>query len=113
MSVVDRNFEPQRPAPEKIAANRLVQITKQTYDQMVNAFNQGSKIFWKNGMGVNPEAIATELGSDAKEVFELHAKLGALLASVKPSAIAEGVSIIGQFTMNEDGTVTIIPNIVE
>jgi len=38
----------------------------------------------------------------------LHGKLGALLASVKPEAVADGVSVVGQFTMNEDGTVTIL-----
>lgn len=110
MSLLERNFEPHRQAPEKMAANRLIQMTKQTYDQMVNSFNQGSRIFWQNPMGISPEAIAAELGTDAKEVFELHAKLGALLASVKPTAITEGASLVGQFTMNEDGTVTIIPN---
>jgi hypothetical protein len=47
------------------------------------------------------------LGSDAKEIFELHAKLGALIASVKPEAISEGSAVVGNFTMNDDGSVTI------
>jgi len=108
MSILDREFQPERPAPAKMAANRLVQMTKQTYNQMVQAFNQGSQVFWKNGMGASPEAIAAELGTDAKEVFELHHKLGELIATVKPEAITEGVSLVGQFTMNQDGTVTVI-----
>ena len=108
MSILDREFQPERPAPAKKAANRLVQMTKQTYNQMVQAFNQGSQVFWRNGMGASPEAIAAELGTDAKEVFELHAKLGQLIASVKPEAISEGASLVGQFTMNDDGTVSII-----
>lgn len=108
MSILDREFEPERLAPAKMAANRLIQMTKQTYQQMVQSFNQGSQVFWKNGIGASPEAIAAELGTDAKEVFELHAKLGQLIASVKPEAIVEGASLVGQFTMNEDGTVTVI-----
>ena len=108
MSILDRDFEPERPAPAKMAAQRLIQMTKQTYNQMVQSFNQGSQVFWANGMGATPEAIAAELGTDAKEVFELHYKLGQLIATVKPEAIAEGASLVGQFTMNEDGTVTVV-----
>lgn len=110
MGVLDNNNVPNQPSAAKQAANRLVSITRQTYQQMVNAFNQGSRTFWRNGMGASPEAIAAELGNDAKEVFELHAKLGALIASVKPQAIVEGSSLVGNFTMNDDGTVTIVKN---
>lgn len=108
MSILDNNGPDRVEIPKaKMAANRLVQMTKQTYQQMVQAFNQGSQIFWKNGLGASPSEIASELGTDAKEVFELHYKLGQLIASVKPEAIAEGVGLVGDFTMNEDGTVTI------
>ena len=34
--------------------------------------------------------------------------LGQLIGNVKPEAISEGLSLVGQFTINEDGTVTII-----
>jgi hypothetical protein len=110
MSILDNNNDrvvPQIPRG-KMAANRLIQMTKQTYNQMVQSFNQGAKMFWQNGMGASPAEIASELGSDAKEVFELHYKLGQLIASVKPEAISEGASLIGNFTMNEDGTVTVV-----
>jgi hypothetical protein len=36
-------------------------------------------------------------------------QLGQLISSVNPTDIATGSSVIGQFTMNEDGTVTILP----
>jgi hypothetical protein len=97
------------PQPAEIAAQRLVHITKQTYNQMVIAFNQGSEIFWNNGNGATPEQIAIKLGTNAKEIFELHYMLGQLISNIKPESIQEGVSLIGQFTMNEDGTVTILP----
>ena len=109
MGVLDNNDHvvPQIPKA-KMTANRLIQMTKQTYEQMARSFNEGSQLFWKNGMGSSPVEISAELGTDAKEVFELHHKLGLLIASVKPEAISEGVSLVGDFTMNEDCTVTVI-----
>jgi hypothetical protein len=105
MSVLN---QPQTPEvdPAIRAANMLKRQTRQTFQQMVMAFNQGANNFWNNPR-VSPTEIADALGVDAKEIFELHAKLGTLLASVQPEAIAEGASVVGQFTMNEDGTVTV------
>jgi len=108
MSILDNNRPDRIELPKaKIAANRLIQMTKQTYQQMVQSFNQGAQVFWKNGMGVTPSEIAAELGTDAKEVFELHHKLGELIATVKPEAIVEGNSLVKNFILNEDGTVSI------
>jgi hypothetical protein len=106
MSVLN---QPQLPEvdPAVRAANMLKNQTRQTFQQMVIAFNQGANRFWKNSKAT-PTEIAAALGADAKEIFELHAKLGALIGSVKPEDIAEGISAVGQFTMNEDGTVTVI-----
>lgn len=94
--------------PAQIAANGLKSATVQTFEAMVNSFNTGSKNFWKN-ISASPVEIAQALGTDAKEVFELHYALGQLIATIKPDIINEGLSVIGQFTMNEDGTVTILP----
>lgn len=103
MSILDNNNVPQPVPLARMAANRLINQARNTYQQMVQAFNQGARIFW-----ANPVDIAAELGTDAREVFELHYKLGQLIASVKPEAIVEGTSLVGNFTMNEDGTVTIL-----
>lgn len=108
MSILDRDDFNNRPPADEMAAKRLLMMTKHTFEQMVNSFNEGSRVFWSNGMGATPEEIAAELGTDASEVFSLHAKLGNLIAEVKPEAIAEGLSVVGNFTMNEDGTVTVI-----
>jgi len=109
MGILDNNDNSIPIVPSaQIAANRLKMLTRQTYQQMVQAFNQGARIFWQNPNGISPNDISAELGNDAKEVFELHYKLGELISSVKPEAIADGASLIGQFVMNDDGTVTII-----
>lgn len=108
MSILDRIDNPQPEIPEsKKAADRLKQLTRQTFQQMVMAFNQGSIIFWNNPNGVSPSEIASELGTHAKEIFELHAKLGALLSSVKPESIEPGLSVVGTFSTNDDGTITV------
>jgi hypothetical protein len=107
MSVLDREFN-EEPEPAKIASRRLIMMTKNSFNQMVNNFNEGSRVFWQNPRGASAQDIANELGTDAREVFELHYKLGQLIGSVKPEAIEEGVGLVGNFTMNEDGTVTII-----
>jgi hypothetical protein len=91
-------------------ANRIKNQTRQTFQNMVNSFNEGSKTFWQNPRGLTPTQIAEALGTDAREVFELHYALGQLINNIKPESIQEGWNVIGQFTMNEDGTVTILPS---
>jgi hypothetical protein len=93
--------------PEEISETLKLQA-KNIYSNMVNVFNRGSKMFWDNP-NASPTQIASGLGPDAKQLFELHYKLGQLISSVNPTDIATGASVIGQFTMNEDGTVTILP----
>jgi hypothetical protein len=91
----------------EIIANTIKGSTKNLFQMMTNAFNMGSKNFWNNPHAT-PTQIAEALGTDAREVFELHYALGQLINSIKPESIQEGWDVIGQFTMNEDGTVTII-----
>lgn len=106
MSILNQStLNTQQPA--EIAAEKLIQITKHTYLQMINAFNQGSQIFWNNPLGASPQDISNQLGTNAKEIFELHYALGQLINQVKPEDIQDSWSLIGQFTMNEDGSVTI------
>lgn len=97
--------------PPTLAETTAYNIKNQAltiYKEMVNAFNSGSKYFWQNPNGLSPSEISQALGTEAREIFELHYALGQLINNIKPEAIVEGWSVIGQFTMNEDGTVTII-----
>ncbi len=108
MSILDTNPTEAGTESANMAADRLITMTRQAYKIMVNAFNEGANIFWDNPNQIDPKDIAQSLGNNAKEVFELHYALGQLIYQVKPQAIEAGLSKIGQFTMNEDGTVTII-----
>lgn len=107
MGILDNDGQNNPVPPQNIAADRLKGLTRSTFQHMVMAFNLGSQIFWRNN-GASSSDIAGALGTDAREVFELHYKLGQLIASVKPEAISQGLSVIGNFTMNEDGTVTVV-----
>jgi hypothetical protein len=106
MSILNPQPAPQIEPAVRVA-NQLKQTTRQTFQQLVNVFNQGAHSFWKNPRAT-PSEIAAALGADAKEVFELHGKIGALLAGVKSDAIAPGMAAVGDFTYNADGTVTVM-----
>lgn len=112
MGILDKNDDNLVPLPSaKMVAANLVTQTRNIFEHMVRAYNQGSRTFWANGMGALPADIAAELGTDAREIFELHHKLGQLISSVKPEAIEKGTALVGNFTINEDGTVTIVDNV--
>jgi len=107
MSILDENNE--QPSRAKFVADRLIDITRRTFGEMTVAFNEGAFLFWDNAGSASPEEIALELGTNASEIFYLHARLGELIASVKPELISDALSVVGEFTMNEDGSVTVIP----
>lgn len=106
---IEFDFNPmQSNNPDQIA-NRLKDQAKNVYNTMVSVFIRSSKMFWDNP-NASPEEIAQALGTDAKQLFELHYKLGQFIAEVNPSDISEVSSVIGNFTINENGTVNIIRN---
>lgn len=98
---------PQKPETPEAIAQLLKNQAKMIYNNMINVFNRGSKLFWNNP-NATPEQIAAALGTDAKELFELHAKLGQLLATIDTAAITEGASVVGNFVYEQDGRVTVV-----
>lgn len=94
--------------PAQIAADQIKEHVRQTYRYIVAAFNEGSHAFWLAPNNVLAADIAAALSTDAEEVFELHKKLGMLITSVTPAAIAPGMSAVGVVEYNEDGTVTVV-----
>jgi DNA-directed RNA polymerase specialized sigma subunit len=107
-NILDDDFEfPIEADNAQMAARRLIKISRNTYNQMVRAFNLGSKIFWENNKDADPQSIASYLGTNAAEVFQLHHKLGTLISEINPSDIEKGLGRVGNFTVNEDGTVSV------
>jgi hypothetical protein len=96
-----------RKTPQDVA-ERLISTTKKAYQILVNVFNETSTMFWLNQQGFTPQQIADALGKNGKELFEIHGKLGAFLASFDPDAIELGVVVVGDYEILEDGSVKVI-----
>lgn len=105
MSVLDQNL-PSRFNSAQEVANQLKQNAKNTFRNLVGSYNANARLFWSNP-AFTPNQIAAALGTDAAELFQLHAKIGELLASVKPDSVTQVLALVQPFTVNEDGTVTI------
>ena len=105
MSILDGNVQPNLAEQ---SAKQIINQARQTFHQITDSFNDGTVLFWSNPYGLKPSEIAEALGPNAVEVFKLHYALGQFIASIKPEAIYNSLSLVGQFTMNEDGTVTVI-----
>ncbi|NDF13422.1 MAG: hypothetical protein EB060_11500 [Proteobacteria bacterium] len=105
MSVLDKPSVPEITPAIRTAA-QIKQNARATYQAMMNAFEQNARLFWKNPQS-RPSDLSAALGTDAAEVFALHAKLGSILEEVKPGCTADALKLVGNFTVNSDGTVTI------
>jgi hypothetical protein len=107
MSVLNGPFDINSTLPANIrAANVMRQQARAVHNYLVHMFNEGAKRFWANP-NATPAEIAHALGQDGKEIFELHGKLGALLATIKPEDIAEGLGVVGSFSYSEDGRIVL------
>jgi hypothetical protein len=107
MSILDEIDGP-APDPAVEVAEQLKEHLKQTYRYVVAAFTEGAELFWKNPQGVPPQDIAAALGTSGQEVFALHWQLGQFIAAIKPEAVQPGLGVVGEFSYNEDGSVTVI-----
>jgi hypothetical protein len=104
MSILDSNNY--KPSSDSVAQGLKTEASS-LFNVIVSTYINGTLSFWNNPY-YTPAEMSTALGNDAKEMFELHYKLGQLINSIKPEAILETNSHIGNFTLNEDGTVTVI-----
>lgn len=105
MSILDNvnNINPESP---EYIANNLKDSAARTYQLILMMYKEGIEKFWNNP-SASPTQICDALGNDAKEVFELHYKLGQFISNIKPEDINNINNSIGNFTINNDGTVTI------
>lgn len=104
MSILDKEIGQEINAVA-VAAD-ILRVFKELYNNMMNQYRHGTNLYWRNSKAT-PQEIADVFGTDAAEVFQNHYALGQLLASLNPEEVAEINQAVGNFTMNEDGTVTI------
>lgn len=105
MSYLDLDYTPQQTAANK-AAQQITDLLRAMYRKNKIAFEETARIFWANP-DATPQEVSNVLGTHASGIFSLHAQLGTLIASVDPSGVNAGLSYVGSFTQNSDGTVTI------
>jgi hypothetical protein len=103
MSILSNRSE---PSHQKMAADSIKETAFITNKRLVRLFADGINLVWNNPKAT-PQQVCDELGTDAKEVFELHAALGQFLDSNSPNDLSELKSRIGSYTLNSDGTVTV------
>lgn len=104
MSILDKEIVQESNAI--VVASDIIRVFKQLYNHMIEEYRHGTNLYWRNSKAT-PQEIADVFGTDAAEIFQNHYALGQLLASINPEEVAEINQAVGNFTINEDGTVTI------
>lgn len=115
MSIID-NIKNNIQTPEvsldraKSKADHLKSAVVNTYESICGIFNDGAQTFWAS-TDCSPQQIADELGTNASGIFYLHARLGELLYSIDPDSVTPGMSVVGQYSNNEDGSITVVSGV--
>lgn len=103
MSILNNNNQDEA----KMVADSLISEAVGLYNHMNDIYTNGTHKFWKHP-SLTPQQIANGLENKGKELFLLHYQLGQLLNSINPGSVDNVNSVIGSFTMNDDGTVSIL-----
>lgn len=104
MSILDKEVDYQNYAV--VVASDILNVYKQLYNNMIEQYRHGTLLYWRNSKAT-PQEIADAFGTDAGEIFQNHYALGQLLTTINPEEVAQINELVGNFTINEDGTVTI------
>lgn len=84
----------------------FVLLTKAPYNMFL-MWKSGVELIWKNSQGLTPAQVVTFLGTSAVELFSMSADFAALLEKHSPGITADVVALIGPFTPNSDGSITV------
>jgi hypothetical protein len=106
------------PAPTLTAAAkqarllvRVQSLTRSGYAQLKRLQSDGVTLIWHNPDGLTPQQACDALGASAAKLFGYHGTLTTALAAMQQ---ADGIPIdvalpTNAFTVNPDGTVTVLP----
>lgn len=95
MAILNDNTLPQpRPEPPKEQVlnritNRIKNISRETFNQLVETQRQGISVLWENS-NATPQEIIDALGEDAIKIFQFH---GALTDFIKALSELENVEV--------------------
>lgn len=104
-------LNPSPPSAVKQARNKLAGLSAVAWNAAVEAQTEGIKTLWLNP-NATPQEICDELGTDAVDAFDDHARLTDFIAG---QLVAEGKDPMDTillptfaFTREEDGRVTVL-----
>jgi len=106
MSILD-NTNPQPVTTEQrqaITKQRIRGSIIQLFNQMQTVFQNNFDLVWHHPV-LTPQQVLDGLGTDAGELFRLAGLLVDCVNGAKENTITEGAP--NQYTVNQDGTVTV------
>lgn len=99
---------PPEPKPLSLTeqqAKLLEELPARLFAVMLNDWAFGIRTLWENP---DTATVLNHLGTKAATVFAHSADLAVFLESKKPGCTAPFVALIRPFTINKDGTVTLV-----
>ena len=110
MSIIDQGENPgtQELTLEQKQERLKKQVARKSYETfqaMVGNYSEIKRMMWQNQQGLTPQQAFDALGTNAAELFQLSSVLVQAVNSVKPNTLDPAQPY--EFTVNEDGTVTV------
>jgi hypothetical protein len=87
-------------------ATKLRSTSNTLFKTLLTSWQLSMRAIW---LDENPQAIFTELGTDAGELCALSGRTAAFLESLVPGCTAKTLALAKPFTVESDGRVTINP----
>jgi ABC-type arginine/histidine transport system permease subunit len=107
MSILNENYNPSSFLTPEIQVLKLKNEAKTIYDKLFNGVRYSTELFWNNP-SYTPQQLAEAAGTSAAELFQLHSIAINALEQAVPDSSNEIINLIKPYTINEDGTVTIL-----
>lgn len=110
MSIIDEgaNSGPQELTLEQkqeLVKKRIAKKSYETLQGLIGAYGDIKTMVWNNQQGLTPQEVFDALGTNGAELFQLSGLLVQTVNAAKPGAINPAQPY--EFTINEDGTVTV------
>lgn len=109
MSLLDINTSNTPTKQQKLdaTANRIKEISKQTFRQLVDTQKRGIEMVWEN-REFTPQEVIDALGPYAVQIFQYH---GALTELIQQLATIDGINVNLKLPTNEftvsNGSITV------
>lgn len=109
-SLIDLSSFNNSVAARQIDSTRVIQsLTDNTYDSLCRAQKQGIGMVWHDEI-LTPQQVCDGLGTHAGKVFQFHSILTDAIVSIATAAGIQPdiLTPTNNFTVNSDGTVTVL-----